>query len=184
MVEIAPTPVEAQSAGSTSPGADRALGGVGLEIVTLADLPDAENYSDHEFYFENFSPSEIAYAGRQPSAKACFGGLLAAKKALVKAGAANGPFEGLRGVEIHCDAEGKPTYPSSLLSISSSGAFAAAVALQVGPAAALGAMAAGLKPKVGKRRPDFYIGLVVASMLFLFGYGLWLILRLALHKHP
>ncbi len=176
--EIAPTSARAQSEEVVG-----APGGIGLEIVTIADLPDAENYSDHEFYYENFSPLEIAYSIRRASAKASFGALLAAKKAIVKSGAAIGPLEGLGRIEIVYDAEGRPTYPGCLLSISQGDAIAAAVALRQNGIDAPSHSPANPAASPSRRRPDLYIGLVLAALLFLFGFGLWKILGLAFGKH-
>ncbi|WOJ88751.1 4'-phosphopantetheinyl transferase superfamily protein [Methylocapsa polymorpha] len=189
LVEIATTAEDSQSLGSASPLLEGAGGGLGLEIVTIADLPDAENYGDHEFYYENFTASEIAYSIQQPSAKASFGGLLAAKKAIVKSAGAIAPFEDLKRVEIAHDAEGAPTHPGCLLSIAHANAIAIAVALSlsgVGPSGfspARGAKTAGAATGPRKRRPDLYIALVLLSLLFLFGFGLWKILGFAFGRH-
>ncbi|WP_026605713.1 4'-phosphopantetheinyl transferase family protein [Methylocapsa acidiphila] len=162
---------------------DGCSGGIGLEIVTIADLPDAENYGDHEFYDENFSPPEIAYAMQRSSTKKAFGELLATKKAIVKCGAATGPLEDLRRIEIVQDADEKPAYPGCLFSVTSNNAIAAAVAFRQD---ASGSASADVtkRPAGSKRgRPDFYIGLVLLSLLFLFGYGLWIFMRLAFVGH-
>lgn len=179
MEEIAPAAAKAQSSDAAEP---EDASGVGLEIVTIADLPDAENYGDHEFYHENFSASEIAYCLRKASAKASFGGLLAAKKAIVKSGAALGPLEDLRQIEITHDAEGRPSHSGCLLSISHAGAIAAAVAWRQGGSGHPGQSVP--PPGRGTRRgPNIFASVVLASLLFLFGFGLWKILSLALGKH-
>jgi len=189
LVEIATTAENSQSLDSASPGFDGPGGGLGLEIVTIADLPDADNYGDHEFYYENFSASEIAYSIQQASAKASFGGLLAAKKAIVKSGAAIGPFEDLRRVEIAHDAEGAPNYPGCHLSIAHANAIAIAVALRLsgispsGSSPARGPNTVGAATGPRKRRPDLYMALVLLSLLFLFGFGLWKILGFAFGRH-
>jgi phosphopantetheinyl transferase (holo-ACP synthase) len=181
LAEIAPTAADTQLDPSRRAGLEGAPGGIGLEIVALADLPDAENYADHEFYYENFSASEIAYSIHRASAKASFAGLLAAKRALVKSAETIGVFEGLRRIEIAHDAEGRPTYPGCLLSISHADAIAIAVALRLN-----GLAPSDLSPApeaARKRGPNLYVALVLAALLFLFGYGFWIILRFAFGKH-
>lgn len=180
MVEIAPSAANARLDGSTGPGRAGAPGGIGLEVLALADLPDAENHGDHEFYYEHFAASEVAHSIRQASVKASFAGLLAMKRAIVKSGAVAGSLEDLRRIEIAHDAEGRPTYPGCLLSVSHADSIAIAVALWLnglGPSPAKSAAAAG------KRGPNLYVGLVLASLLFLFGFGLWIILRFAFGRH-
>lgn len=185
MAEI--TPAAASDGTSGSAGADRNAksAGIGIEIETLANLPDAENYAEHEFYRDNFAASEIAYCLQQPSAKAAFGGLMAAKKAILKAGAAEGSSEGLSRIEIVPDGEGKPIYPGCLLSTSHTDATALAVCLwqaRPGPSTPESARevisAARKKPNPQAR---IFISLVLLSLLFLFALGLWLILQRAFH---
>ena len=40
--------------------------GLGLEIQNIAALPDAGDYSQHEFFSANFTASEIAYCTKEP----------------------------------------------------------------------------------------------------------------------
>jgi phosphopantetheinyl transferase (holo-ACP synthase) len=185
LAEITPTKPSDTIFGSTSANPNEKSGGIGIEIETLASLPDAENYAEHEFYSDNFTASEIAYCLQQPSVKAAFGGLIAAKKAIVKAGAARGPLEGLSRIEILHDEEGKPFYPECFLSTTYTDLTALAIcswrtlpdpsfpenAFGI-PRAALGLP--GLKVRI-------FIAFVLLSLLFLFAVGLWFILHRVFH---
>ncbi|MGH6795394.1 MAG: hypothetical protein ACREDD_10370 [Methylocella sp.] len=154
--------------------------GLGLEIENIAALPDAEDYSLDEFYRANFTPSEIAYCIKQPAVKAAFQGLLAAKRAIAKSGAAS---DAPGNVEIGFDSEGRPTYPGCLLSISDTGTIAAAVCLWLGdrdwPAAepARGADAARPQIRTFPLKTRILAFLVLLSLLLLFALGLWALLH-------
>src|ERR1700726_4142515 len=127
------TPVAADGSPPASAGAGlQGSKGLGLEIENIAALPDAEDYSLHEFYRANFTPSEIAYCIKQPTVKAAFQGLLAAKRAIIKSGAASDSPDGPRSVEIGLEDDGRPTYPGCLLSVADAGTIAAAVCLRLG----------------------------------------------------
>src|SRR6202011_2154986 len=127
------TPVAADGSSPARAGAGlHGSKGLGLEIENIAALPDAEDYALHEFYRANFTPSEIAYCIRQPTVKAAFQGLHAAKRAIAKSGAASDSPDGPRSVEIGFEDDGRPTYPGCLLSISDTGTIAAAVCLWLG----------------------------------------------------
>ncbi|MGH6830592.1 MAG: hypothetical protein ACREDG_05500, partial [Methylocella sp.] len=131
LVQITPVAADGSLPGIVGPGFHGSKG-LGLEIENIAALPDAEDYALDEFYRANFTPSEIAYCVRQPAEKAAFQGLLAAKRAIVKSGAASDSPDGPRSVEIGFDGEGRPTYPGCLLSISDTGTIAAAVCFCLG----------------------------------------------------
>jgi phosphopantetheinyl transferase (holo-ACP synthase) len=182
------TPVAANGSLPASAGAGlQASKGLGLEIENIAALPDAEDYSLHEFYRANFTPSEIAFCIRQAAVKTAFQGLLAAKRAIIKSGAASDSPDGPRSVEIGFDGDGRPTYPGCLLSISDTGTIAAAVCLWLGGLAwAAGPPASG----AGTARPQMrtfpvktriLAFLVLLSLLLLFALGFWKILELWLH---
>jgi phosphopantetheinyl transferase (holo-ACP synthase) len=178
----APDGAPTSSAGSEPEGALGATsrGGIGLEIEALANLPDAEDFAADAFYREHFTAAEIAFSAQQPSVKASFAGLLAAKKAIVKAGAAKGPLNDLQRIEIGHDGDGRPTYPGCSLSISHMETFAAAVCAlfeRRGEEKARLARAQGLPVGPASR---IFVVLVVLALIFLFGFGLWLILRFAL----
>jgi len=106
LVQITPVAADGSLPASAGAGLQRSKG-LGLEIENIAALPDAEDYSLHEFYRANFAPSEIAYCIRQHAVKAAFQGLLAAKHAIVKSGAASDSPDGPRSVEIGFDGEGR-----------------------------------------------------------------------------
>jgi phosphopantetheinyl transferase (holo-ACP synthase) len=174
------TPVAADGTPPASAGAGlQGSKGLGLEIENIAALPDAEDYSLHEFYRANFTPSEIAYCIRQPAVKSAFQGLLAAKRAIIKSGAASASPDGPRSVEIGFDGEGRPTYPGCLLSISDTGTIAGAVCFWLGaltPTAppASGAEAARPQMRTFPVKTRILAFLVLLSLLFLFGLGFWL----------
>jgi phosphopantetheinyl transferase (holo-ACP synthase) len=165
-------------------GPDGRWRGLGLEIANIAALPDAEDYAQDEFYRANFAPSEIARCRQEPRAKAAFQKILAAKRAIVKSGAAAEPAEGLGSIEIGFDSEGRPSYPGCLLSLSGTDTVAAAACLWSGQDPAPG------KPAAGRREPvaiptgvRIVAVLVLLSLLVLFGLVLFKVLQLAfLHR--
>jgi phosphopantetheinyl transferase (holo-ACP synthase) len=160
--------------------------GLGLEIANIAALPEAEDYPQDAFYSANFTAAEIAHCMKQPMAKAAFQTLLAAKRAIVKAGAAGAPKDGYKDIEIGFDGEGRPIYRGCLLSISETGTVAAAACFWIGglewPAAQ--PAAATQAPRAAQRVIPTRIRLlavfVVLSLLVLFGLGLLKILQFAL----
>jgi len=174
------TPVAADGSPPASPGSGlQGSKGLGLEIENIAALPDADDYSLHEFYSANFTASEIAYCIRQPSAKAAFQGLLAAKRAIIKSGAASDSPDGPRSVEIGFDGDGRPAYPGCLLSISDTGTIAAAVCFWLGALTPTGPPASGAEAARQQMRTfpvktRILAFLVLLSLLFLFGLGFWL----------
>jgi phosphopantetheinyl transferase (holo-ACP synthase) len=181
-----PPPTNAALPQSAGAGLNGAPDGIGIEIETLANLPDAANYGEHDFYLDAFAPSEIAYCLRQPAIKASFCGLLAAKKAILKSGAAKGPLEDLRRIEIVHDADGRPTYPGALESSSHADAAAAAVSLYSSGQSPLPVGAAGSDrgPNAGPSNPlnrgtQIFVIAVLLSLVFLFAFGLWKILQFA-----
>jgi phosphopantetheinyl transferase (holo-ACP synthase) len=182
LVQISPVAADGGAPGSACPGFHGSKG-LGLEIENIAALPDAEDYALHEFYRANFTPSEIAYCIQQPAVKTAFQGLLAAKRAIVKSGAASDAPDRPGSIEIGFDSEGRPTYPGCLLSISDTGTIAAAVCLWLGgldwPAAqpAGGAEAARPKMMAFPLKSRILAFLVMLSLLLLFALGLWKIIE-------
>jgi phosphopantetheinyl transferase (holo-ACP synthase) len=154
--------------------------GLGLEMANIAALPDADDYAAHEFYRANFSPSEIAYCVRQPAAKAAFQGLLAAKRAIIKSGAAGGSAAELSGIEIGFDAEGRPIYPGCRLSICDTGTIAAAVCLWLGGLPGQAAFVPR-RTRTFPVRTRILAFLILLSLLVLFALALWKIIELARH---
>ena len=185
LVQISPVAADGSAPGSACPGFHGSKG-LGLEIENIAALPDAEDYALHEFYRANFTPSEIAYCIQQPAVKTAFQGLLAAKRAIVKSGAASDAPDRPGSIEIGFDSECRPTYPSCLLSISDTGTIAAAVCLWLGgldwpPPPASGAEAARPQIRTFPIRTRILAFLVLLSLLLLFALGLWKILELWRH---
>lgn len=171
------TPVAAAGNQPPFPGQGQ---GLGLEIANIAALPEAEDYPNDAFYSANFTAAEIAHCMKRPAAKAAFQTLLAAKRAIVKSGAAGEPKDGYKDIEISFDGEGRPIYPGCLLSFSETGTVAAAACFWLG----------GLKwpaaepPRAGQRfiptRHRILAVFVVLSLLVLFGLGSLKIFQLAL----
>jgi phosphopantetheinyl transferase (holo-ACP synthase) len=126
LVQITPVASGGVLPGGTMAGLPGSRG-LGLEIEDIAALPDAEDYARNEFYLARFTPSEIAYCGKQFNTKATYQGLLVAKRAIIKSGAANNQADALRGIEIGFDADGRPIYPGCLLSITHTGTIAVAI---------------------------------------------------------
>jgi len=157
--------------------------GLGLEIANIAALPDAEDYSQDPFYGANFTAAELAHCTGQPVAKAAFQGLLAAKHAIVKSGAAGAPKDGYKDIELGFDGEGRPTYPGCLLSVSETGTVAAAACFWMGQAEGLAAQPqAGVQAlRAGQRfiptKHRLLAVFVVLSLLVLFGIGFLKILQ-------
>jgi phosphopantetheinyl transferase (holo-ACP synthase) len=176
VVEITPVAAEGIQPAVQGPGL-RGSKGFGLEIANIAALPDSEDYAQDPFYCANFTPSEVAHCSKQPVAKAAFQSLLAAKRAIVKSGAASEPKEGFNGIEIGFDGEGRPSYPGCLLSLSDTGTIAAAACFWPGglawPAAqtAAPAKATPAQTRVVPTRIRILAAFVVLSLLALFGFG-------------
>jgi phosphopantetheinyl transferase (holo-ACP synthase) len=186
LVQITPVAADKSPPGIAGPGLQGSKG-LGLEIENIAALPDAEDYSLHEFYRAHFTASEIAYCIKQPAVKTSFQGLLAAKRAIVKSGAASDSTDGPRSVEISFDGEGRPAYPGCLLSISDTGTIVAAVCLWLAgldrpaPPPASGAEATRPQMRTFPAKTRILAFLVLLSLLLLFGLGLWEVLKLWPH---
>jgi phosphopantetheinyl transferase (holo-ACP synthase) len=185
LVQITPVAADGSPPASAGGGLHGSKG-LGLEIENIAALPDAEDYSLHEFYRANFTPSEIAYCIKQQTVKAAFQGLLAAKRAIIKSGAASDSPDGPRSVEISFDGEGRPAYPGCLLSISDTGTIAAAICFWLGaldrpPPPASGAQAARPQMRTFPVKSRILAFLVLLSLLLLFALGLWKLLELWRH---
>ncbi len=181
VVEITPVAAEGIEPAIPSPGRPC---GLGLEIANVAALPDSADYAQDAFYQENFTPSEIAHCGKQPVAKAAFQKILAAKRAIVKSGAASASLEGYKDIEISFDDDGRPFYPGCLLSLSDTGTIAAAACFWPGglvwPAAQTAApaqAASPVQPRVIPTRIRILATFVVLSLLALFGLGSFKILE-------
>ncbi|HEY0760673.1 MAG TPA: 4'-phosphopantetheinyl transferase superfamily protein [Acidisarcina sp.] len=85
-------PAASSSPSAASPRSAGAIAGpvassgvlLGLDVHEISSLPDALDYWEHEFYRDNFAPSEIAYAVLQPAPRTHFAGFWSAKEALRK----------------------------------------------------------------------------------------------------
>ena len=135
----APVPASALGAVPSAPAAADAatFGGVGIDMEDVAALPDAEDYREHPFYRDNFTPREIAYCLMQPDVAASFCGTWAAKEAILKSGRVSGHRSHLHDIEITRDNLGRPSFPGCALSISHTKAAAIAICMVSAPQAAL-----------------------------------------------
>jgi len=104
-------------------------GGIGIDIEDVASLPQAEDYREHSFYRDNFSPAEIAHCLLQPHVRASFCGLWAAKEAILKSAPQLTRLTRLIDIEIEHDGAGRPTHPNCYISISHTPHTAVAVCL-------------------------------------------------------
>jgi phosphopantetheine--protein transferase-like protein len=91
---------------------------VGIDIEDVSALPPADDYREHPFYRDNFTPSEISHCLQQRDVRASLAGIWAAKEAIVKADVASSNEAGLKSIEIKHDAIGKPFAQGCNLSIS------------------------------------------------------------------
>jgi phosphopantetheine--protein transferase-like protein len=107
--------------------------GLGLDLQDITKLPQVTDFRSDPFYSRNFTDREIAYCIQRPEPIASFGGLWAAKEAIVKSGAFTPAKSGIYGdIEISHSPEGAPTYPGCMLSISHEGNLAVAVCVRLG----------------------------------------------------
>lgn len=134
----ASAPAESPRAAATVDAPSRLGSGssmsVGIDIEDIDRLPEAEDYREHPFFRDNFTPAEIAYCIMQPSSRASFCGLWAAKEAILKSGAASAPSARLGTIEIVHDAHGRPGHANCQLSISHTERSAVAVCIVNSPA--------------------------------------------------
>jgi phosphopantetheine--protein transferase-like protein len=101
--------------------------GIGIDIEDSNNLPDTDDYREHPFYQDTFTPREIAYCLRQPNAKASFCGTWAAKEAILKSGMPGTSIDHLKSIEILHDKDGRPQHAGYALSISHTDRTAIAV---------------------------------------------------------
>ena len=81
---------------------------LGVDIESIADLPQVFDYWEDNFYKTTFTPAEIAYAVLQAEPRASFAAMWCAKEALRKADAAFATLDWQRIAVVH-DAWGKPS---------------------------------------------------------------------------
>jgi phosphopantetheine--protein transferase-like protein len=104
-------------------------GGIGLDIEDVASLPEAEDYREHFFYRDNFSPAEIAHCLLQANVRASFCGIWAAKEAILKSHMRPAKSTRLIDIQITYEEGGRPTHPNCYVSISHTAHTAVAVCL-------------------------------------------------------
>jgi len=57
---------------------------VGIDIQSITELPESDDYWEDEFYKMKFKPEEIGYCVKKENARQSFAGIYAAKEALIK----------------------------------------------------------------------------------------------------
>lgn len=107
---------------------------IGIDIEEVANLPHADDFREHPFYRDNFTPAEISHCLLKADTRASLCGLWAAKEAMIKAGVAAPNGGGLRTLEVEFDGEGRPFARSCNLSISHTPTTAVAVCIAAGEA--------------------------------------------------
>jgi phosphopantetheine--protein transferase-like protein len=103
-------------------------GFIGIDIQDTKALPRTNDFRGDSFYRMNFTPAEISYCILQPDPYASFGGLFAAKEAIIKADGTRRSMN-FNSLEIGHTTEGAPFTSDFRLSISHAGGFAVAVAV-------------------------------------------------------
>jgi phosphopantetheine--protein transferase-like protein len=124
-----------------------AAGAIGIDIEDVASLPEAQDYREHPFYRDNFTPAEIGYCLRQGDPRASLCGVWAAKEAVLKTGVAGAALSRLIDIEISRDERGRPGFANCAISISHTGQVAVAVCVPRAPPAM---MPAPSSPKAGE----------------------------------
>lgn len=121
---------------ATTPLSQAHWAGIGIDIEEVASLPEAEDYREHHFYRDNFSPAEIAHCLLQKDMRASFCGIWAAKEAILKAELRPAASTRLIDIQIGYNEAGRPTHPGCQISISHTAHTAVAICLPT-PASAL-----------------------------------------------
>jgi phosphopantetheine--protein transferase-like protein len=102
---------------------------IGIDIEEVDQLPHADDYRDHPFYQDHFTPGELSHAIRQADPRASLCGIWAAKEAIVKSGLLPTVPDHLREIEITHSAAGQPMLRGCQLSISHTPRTAVAVCI-------------------------------------------------------
>ena len=110
------------------------MSGVGIDIVEITEMPQAQDFRTNEFYTDNFTATEISYCILQSNPYASFAGLSAAKEAIVKANNSL-LFIPFSKIFIDHDENGKPQFSNFDISISHSEKTVVAIAILIPPAA-------------------------------------------------
>jgi phosphopantetheine--protein transferase-like protein len=102
---------------------------IGIDIEEIDQLPHADDYREHPFYQDHFTPAEISHGIRQADTRASLCGIWAAKEAIVKSGLLSRVPDHLREIEISHNAAGQPMLRGCQLSISHTPKTAVAVCI-------------------------------------------------------
>jgi phosphopantetheine--protein transferase-like protein len=125
---VSPQRIISENAMSVAADLQNNNSGVGIDIELISAMPRTNDFREDSFYTMNFTNSEIAYCILQPEPYASFGGLFAAKEAIVKADNTYKarPFN---SIQIQHTPLGKPYHPAFSISISHTADTAIALAL-------------------------------------------------------
>ena len=164
------------------------VSGIGIDMEDVDALPHADDFREHAFFQDNFTPAEIAYCVRQADARASFCGTWAAKEAVLKSGLVAVPSGRLDAIEITRDDRGQPGFPGCQLSISHTARAAVAMCVAMAPAAAPTEPArapagsgGGTKPEASRWRRAFKPAAITWAALATAGGAA---LSLAFHAAP
>jgi len=140
---------------------------MGIDIESVASLPQVTDFRRDEFYKQNFTPREMAWCILQAQPYESFAGLFAAKEALIKADNTlkDKPFN---QIAIGRSPQGKPLYPGFTLSIAHSNGTAVAVAARTannGAPAQLTFTQAPEKAKTGRAIVWLALALAAAALI-------------------
>jgi phosphopantetheine--protein transferase-like protein len=100
---------------------------IGIDLQEINELPDSIDFWEDEFYFSKFTPKEIAYCLAKDNPKQTFAGLYCCKEALIKS---NNKLAWDQ-ININFSDEGRPLFDGYLLSISHSGEYSIAIAINI-----------------------------------------------------
>jgi phosphopantetheine--protein transferase-like protein len=99
----------------------------GIDIQEISELPNTIDYWEDDFYKSKFSSDEIAYCVSKDYPKQSFSGLYSCKEAMIKCNN-NLNWE---NINIQHDKNGKPFFENFNISISHSGLYSIAIAIQL-----------------------------------------------------
>jgi phosphopantetheine--protein transferase-like protein len=127
---VSPGSIINETAISVATGLQDNNKGVGIDMELLSAMPATEDFREDSFYTMNFTGAEIAYCILQTNPYASFGGLFAAKEAIVKADNSY-KNKAFNTIQIQHLPEGKPFHPAFNISISHTAEMAVALAIPI-----------------------------------------------------
>jgi phosphopantetheine--protein transferase-like protein len=112
-------------------GISKNFSGVGIDIESVENFPEAQDFRTDSFYVDNFTGSEISYCILKANPIEAFAGLFCAKEAAFKANPAALDNLKFNQIEISHSKAGKPFLNGFYLSISHAKGTAVAVAVAI-----------------------------------------------------